>query len=131
MASNGRTGSIPVRGTWKLTERSASFLYYVLLGLAQGVSKFVVKDGRVMRRVKEEYVEAARTATSIAGMCRNLGLKPCGGNYRIMHNAIKYITLTSLISRDRDGIGILSSDLLRKNLYMKYLSRGLHTNLTS
>jgi hypothetical protein len=61
----------------------------VLLGLAQGVSKFVVKDGRVMRRVKEEYVEAARTATSIAGMCRNLGLKPCGGNYRIMHNAIK------------------------------------------
>ncbi len=103
----------------------------MLLGLAQGVSKFVVKDGRVMRRVKEEYVEAARTATSIAGMCRNLGLKPCGGNYRIMHNAIKYITLTSLISRDRDGIGILSSDLLRKNLYMKYLSRGLHTNLTS
>lgn len=41
------------------------------------------------QRTKEEYEDAAKTATSIAGMCRNLGLKPCGGNYRLMHNAIK------------------------------------------
>ena len=42
-----------------------------------------------MKRSKEEFMEAASAASSIAGMCRNLGLKPCGGNYRLMHNAIE------------------------------------------
>ena len=40
------------------------------------------------KRTKEEFEEAARKSRSIAAMCRNLGLKPCGGNYRLMHNAI-------------------------------------------
>lgn len=37
---------------------------------------------------KEEYVNAAVNAFSFAGMLRNLGLKPCGGNYKVVHNAI-------------------------------------------
>ena len=40
------------------------------------------------KRTKEEFEEAARKSRSIAAMCRNLGLKPCGGNYRLMRNAI-------------------------------------------
>lgn len=40
-------------------------------------------------RSKEEFEKAAKEAFSIAGMCRNLGVKPCGGNYRIMHQAIE------------------------------------------
>ena len=39
-------------------------------------------------RTKEEYENAAIRSFSIAGMCRTLGLKPSGGNYRIIHNAI-------------------------------------------
>ena len=41
------------------------------------------------KRTKEEFENAARKSYSIAGMCRMLGLKPCGGNYRLMHNVIK------------------------------------------
>jgi Zn finger protein HypA/HybF involved in hydrogenase expression len=40
------------------------------------------------KRTKADYENAARTSQSIAGMCRVLGLKPCGGNYRQMHKAI-------------------------------------------
>lgn len=40
------------------------------------------------KRSKEDFERAVRTSFSIAEMCRNLGLKPCGGNYRLMHNAI-------------------------------------------
>ena len=48
------------------------------------------------RRTKEEFETAAKESLSIAAMCRYLGLKPCGGNYRIMHNAIlKYDIDTS------------------------------------
>ncbi len=32
---------------------------------------------------------AAENSSSIAGMCKYFGIKPCGGNYRIMHNAIE------------------------------------------
>lgn len=42
-----------------------------------------------MKRSKEEYELAAKNAFSIAQMCRNLGVKPIGGNYRIIKNAIK------------------------------------------
>lgn len=38
---------------------------------------------------KEEYVEIAKKSFSIAQMCRELGIKPIGGNYRILHNKIK------------------------------------------
>lgn len=40
------------------------------------------------KKSKEEFMDAAKESLSIAGMCRHLGLKPCGGNYKIMHNAI-------------------------------------------
>ena len=41
------------------------------------------------KRAKTDYENAAKTSHSIAGMCRYFGLKPCGGNYKIMHKAIK------------------------------------------
>ena len=41
------------------------------------------------KRTKEEFEEAAKQSHSIAEMCRKLDLKPCGGNYRLMHNAIE------------------------------------------
>lgn len=36
---------------------------------------------------KEDFETAAKLSYSIAGMCRNLGLKPSGGNYRLMEEA--------------------------------------------
>ena len=42
-----------------------------------------------MQRKREDFIEAAKQSWSIAGMCRNLGLKPCGGNYKVVHNAIE------------------------------------------
>ncbi len=42
-----------------------------------------------MKRTKAEYELAAKNAFSIAQMCRNLGIKPIGGNYRIIKNAIQ------------------------------------------
>ena len=41
------------------------------------------------KRTKADYENAVKKSMSIAGMCRYLGLKPCGGNYKIMHKAIK------------------------------------------
>ena len=41
------------------------------------------------KRTKTDYENAAKTSQSIAGMCRDFGLKPCGGNYKIIHKAIK------------------------------------------
>lgn len=40
------------------------------------------------KRTREEFEAAVRDSFSIAEMCRHMGLKPCGGNYRLMHNAI-------------------------------------------
>ncbi len=40
-------------------------------------------------KTKEEYIEAARNSYSIAGMLKYLGLKPCGGNYKTLHNVIE------------------------------------------
>lgn len=45
-------------------------------------------DDMATKRTESEYILAAQNSLSIAGMCRYLGLKPCGGNYRLMHNAI-------------------------------------------
>lgn len=42
-----------------------------------------------MKRTKEEYEEAISKSYSIASVCRFLGLKPTGGNYRIVHKAIE------------------------------------------
>ena len=40
------------------------------------------------KRTKQEFETAAKNSYSIAGLCRNLGLKPCGGNYKLMLNSI-------------------------------------------
>lgn len=49
-----------------------------------------------MNRSKEEYINAAKNAFSIAQMCRNLGLKCAGGNYKTVKEAIdKYEIDTS------------------------------------
>lgn len=42
-----------------------------------------------VKRNKEDYEVAARSSFSIAGMCRFLGVKPSGGNYKLMHNAVE------------------------------------------
>lgn len=41
------------------------------------------------KRSKEELEIAAINSYSIAEMCRKLGIKPVGGNYKIIHHAIK------------------------------------------
>lgn len=45
------------------------------------------------KRSKEDFELAARNACSIAGMCKALGLKPTGGNYRIIHDVIERYSL--------------------------------------
>lgn len=40
-------------------------------------------------RTKEEYIEAAKKAHSVAEMCRLLGRNPCGAGYYIMKKKIK------------------------------------------
>jgi hypothetical protein len=47
------------------------------------------------RHTKEDFAKAVEQSSSIAGMCRHLGIKPCGGNYRLMHNAIKKFNLNT------------------------------------
>ena len=42
-----------------------------------------------MKRTKAEFEEAIHNSYSIASVCRYLGLKPVGGNYRIIHHAIE------------------------------------------
>ena len=42
-----------------------------------------------LNRTKKELEKAASESFSIAAMCRYFGLKACGGNYRIMRNAIE------------------------------------------
>lgn len=71
-------------------------------------------DDMATKRTESEYILAAQNSLSIAGMCRYLGLKPCGGNYRLMHNAIlQYynIILIPVISVVRDGTETLLSNL--------------------
>ena len=46
-----------------------------------------------LRRTREEFENAAKKSLSIASMCRVLNLKPCGGNYKLMHNAIDKYTI--------------------------------------
>ena len=45
------------------------------------------------KRTKAEYESAVKNSSSIAAMCRYLGLKPSGGNYRLMHNVIEIYRL--------------------------------------
>ena len=46
-----------------------------------------------MKRTKEEYALAIKKSHSIAETCRNLGIIPSGGNYRVVNNAIKEYNL--------------------------------------
>jgi len=57
--------------------------------LAQAPCFFAEKTSMAKQRTKEEFEIAAANSYSIAGMCRYLGLTPSGGNYRIIHNAIR------------------------------------------
>ena len=40
------------------------------------------------KKTPEDFSRAAKKSYSIAEMCRQLGLRPSGGNYRIIHSAI-------------------------------------------
>jgi Zn finger protein HypA/HybF involved in hydrogenase expression len=40
-------------------------------------------------RSEQEYRKNVIESYSIAEMCRNFGIKPCGGNYKTIHNDIK------------------------------------------
>lgn len=46
-----------------------------------------------MKRTREDFEKAVASSLSIAGVCRALGLKPAGGNYKVIHNAIKTYNL--------------------------------------
>ena len=46
-----------------------------------------------MKRTRAEFEEAISKSYSIASVCRYLGLKPAGGNYRIIHKAIEEYAL--------------------------------------
>ena len=46
-----------------------------------------------MKHTKEEYETAVSNSSSIASVCRHLGVKPTGGNYRIIHKAIEVFNL--------------------------------------
>ena len=59
------------------------------------------------KRTKEEFEAAAKQSRSIAEMCRTLGLRPCGGNYRQMHNAIvKFALDTSHFTGQGWNVGL-------------------------
>ncbi|MDD4028054.1 MAG: hypothetical protein PHN54_03270 [Bacilli bacterium] len=40
-----------------------------------------------------ELTEAIKTSFSIAEVCRKVGLKPAGGNYKTLHNKIDKLKL--------------------------------------
>jgi hypothetical protein len=41
-----------------------------------------------VKKTKDDFEKAAKASFSIAEMCRKLGARPSGGNYKIVHNAI-------------------------------------------
>lgn len=83
-----------------------------------------------LNRNKEELEKAARESFSIAAMCRYFDLKPCGGNYRIMHTAIeKYNIDTSHFRGQGWNVGLhfkpfeqrpLSEILVNGSTYQSY-----------
>jgi predicted nucleic acid-binding Zn ribbon protein len=42
-----------------------------------------------MEHIREDYVKAAQNSFSVAQMCRELGIKPIGGNYQTIKNKIR------------------------------------------
>lgn len=41
------------------------------------------------KHTKEELEEAVKKSLAIAGVCRELNMKPCGGNYKTLHAKFK------------------------------------------
>ena len=72
------------------------FVLYSALNPSMAQRRYIFatkQENMAHKRTKEEFEIAAKESQSIAGMCRFMGLKPCGGNYRIMHNAIRKFKL--------------------------------------
>ena len=70
-----------------------------------------------IKRTREEFEQAAKNSYSLAAMCRKLGLKPCGGNYRIVHNAIdKYSIDTSHFKGQGWNVGLKFKPFQKKTL---------------
>ena len=82
------------------------------------------------KKSKDEFEEAAKQSHSIAEMCRMLGLRPCGGNYRLMHNAIEQFALdTSHFTGQGWNIGLkfkpfeekpMSEILVKESTYQSF-----------
>ena len=79
-----------INPSWKKFREG--FLYMHLFWHKHNIS-LQEKSYMAKQRTKEEFEIAAAYSYSIAGMCRYLGLTPCGGNYRIIHNAIRKYSL--------------------------------------
>jgi len=45
------------------------------------------------KRTKADYEDAVAKSLSIAGVCKYLGLKPAGGNYKLIHRVISEYNL--------------------------------------
>ena len=83
-----------------------------------------------MKRTKEEYEVAVAKSFSIASVCRHLGLKPTGGNYRIVHRAIEEFDLdTSHFTGQGWNVGLkfkpkkvtdINEILKKKSFYQSY-----------
>ena len=70
-----------------------------------------------IKRTREEFEQAAKNSYSLAAMCRQLGLKPCGGNYRIVHNAIdKYSIDTNHFKGQGWNVGLKFKPVQKKTL---------------
>ena len=102
--------------------------------LAQRLTIFASKLAAMAnKRTKEEFEKALMHSRSIAGMCRALNLKPCGGNYRLMHNAIeKYDLDTSHFTGQGWNVGLkyrpvkvksMSDILVKNSAYQSYKLR--------
>ena len=66
-------------------------------------------------RSKEKYEEAVKNSLSIAGMCRYLGIKVVGSNYRTIHKAIKNFNLdTSHFTGQGWNVGDRYSPVIKK-----------------
>ena len=66
-------------------------------------------------RSKEKYEEAVKNSLSIAGMCRYLGIKAVGSNYRTIHKAIKNFNLdTSHFTGQGWNVGNRYSPVIKK-----------------
>ena len=82
------------------------------------------------KRTKADYEDAIANSLSIAGACKYLGLKPAGGNYKLMHRIISEYNLdtshftgqgwnTGLRFRPKQEVPI--SDILKKgNHYQSF-----------